>query len=212
MEPQASAPPSQGGGEGESASGGGAAAIADHFGFSPPSKGITYAQVFLILAYFVGLDLGISLLIYIKNIKKNWPFYKCSATYMMFAWLFGYDTETNFQQCIHSMQSSYMTVLMEPANYLMSGITSSIGGLSSSLNDVRGFMNNFRVNLTGGIQNIFGVFLNMLTQIQLMVIKIKDMMSKNIGIMTTMMYTLDTSLQTTQNMWAGPIGKTVRAI
>ena len=205
-------PPSQGGGEGESASGGGAAAIADHFGFSPPSKGITYAQVFLILAYFVGLDLGISLLIYIKNIKKNWPFYKCSATYMMFAWLFGYDTETNFQQCIHSMQSSYMTVLMEPANYLMSGITSSIGGLSSSLNDVRGFMNNFRVNLTGGIQNIFGVFLNMLTQIQLMVIKIKDMMSKNIGIMTTMMYTLDTSLQTTQNMWAGPIGKTVRAI
>jgi len=189
-----------------------AAAIADHFGFSPPSKGITYAQVFLIVAYFVGLDLGISLLIYIKNIKNNWPFYKCSANYMMFAWFFGYDTETNFQQCIHSMQSSYMTVLMEPANYLMSGITSSIGGLSSSLNDVRQFMNNFRVNLTGSIQNIFGVFLNMLTQIQLMVIKIKDMMAKNIGIMTTMMYTLDTSLQTTQNMWAGPIGKTVRAI
>jgi hypothetical protein len=188
------------------------AAIADHFGFAPPSKGTTYMQVCLIIAYFVGLDLGISLLIYIKNIKNNWPFYKCSANYMMFAWFFGYDTETNFQQCIHSMQSSYMTVLMEPANYLMSGITSSIGGLSSSLNDVRQFMNNFRVNLTGSIQNIFGVFLNMLTQIQLMVIKIKDMMAKNIGIMTTMMYTLDTSLQTTQNMWAGPIGKTVRAI
>jgi hypothetical protein len=189
-----------------------ASAIADHFGFAPPSKGTTYMQVCLIIAYYVGLDLGISLLIFIKNIKNNWPLYKCSANYMMFASFFGYDTETNFQQCIHSMQSSYMTVLMEPANYLMSGITSSIGGLSSSLNDVRQFMNNFRVNLTGSIQNIFGVFLNMLTQIQLMVIKIKDMMSKNIGIMTTMMYTLDTSLQTTQNMWAGPIGKTVRAI
>lgn len=219
MDEQASAPPLEGGaGEGAGAAGAlneavlSAAAIADHFGFSPPSKGITYAQVFLIIAYYVGLDLGISLLIYIKNIKNNWPFYKCSANYMMFASVFGYDTETNFQQCIHSMQSSYMTVLMEPANYLMTGITSSIGGLSSSLNDVRQFMNNFRVNLTGSIQNIFGVFLNMLTQIQLMVIKIKDMMSKNIGIMTTMMYTLDTSLQTTQNMWAGPIGKTVRAI
>jgi hypothetical protein len=223
MDEPASAPPLEGGagegaGEGAGAAGAlneavlSAAAIADHFGFSPPSKGITYAQVFLIIAYYVGLDLGISLLIYIKNIKNNWPFYKCSANYMMFASVFGYDTETNFQQCIHSMQSSYMTVLMEPANYLMSGITSSIGGLSSSLNDVRQFMNNFRVNLTGSIQNIFGVFLNMLTQIQLMVIKIKDMMSKNIGIMTTMMYTLDTSLQTTQNMWAGPIGKTVRAI
>jgi hypothetical protein len=39
------------------------------------------------------------------------------------------------------------------------------------------------------------------------------MMSKDIGIMTTMMYTLDTSLQTAQNVWAGAnSGKTVRAV
>ena len=217
---KASAPSLEAGGAGETgetgetlkAAGLSVAAIADHFGFAPPSKGTTYVQVFLIIAYYVGLDIGISLLIFIKNIKTNWPLYKCSANYMMFASFFGYDTETNFQQCIQTMQSSYMSVLMEPANYLMSGITSSIGGLSSSLNDVRQFMNNFRVNLTGSIQNIFGVFLNMLTQIQIMVIKLKDMMAKTIGIMTTLMYTLDTSLQTTQNMWDGPIGKTVRAI
>ena len=110
------------------------------------------------------------------------------------------------------MQSGYMTVLMEPANYLMSVTTSTIGGLSSSLNDMRDFMNNFRNNLTSSIQNIFGVFLNMLTQIQVMVIKIKDTMAKSIGIMTTMMYTLDTTTQTMENTWAGPIGKTIRAI
>lgn len=187
-------------------------AVPEQFGSDPPSKGATYAQALLIILYFVGLDLGISTLIFIKNIKNNWPLYKCSTNYMMFASFFGYDTETNFQQCIQTMQSGYMTVLMEPANYLMEATTSTIGGLTSSLNDVRGFMNNFRNNLTGGIQNIFGVFLNMLTQIQLMVIKIKDMMSKNIGIMTTMMYTLDTSVKTAQSTWAGPIGATVRAL
>ena len=188
------------------------AAAPEKFGSDPPSKISTYAQALLIILYYVGLDLGLAMLIMIKHVKDNWPAYKCSTNYMMFASFFGYDAETNFQQCMQTMQSGYMTVLMEPANYLMSATTSTIGGLSSSLNDIRDFMNNFRNNLTGSIQNIFGVFLNMLTQIQVMVIKIKDMMAKNIGIMTTMMYTLDTSMQTMQNTWAGPIGKTVRSL
>ena len=178
----------------------------------PPSKITTYVQAFLITLYYVGLDIGVFMLIYVKSVKNNWSLFKCSPIYMMTASFFGYDTETNFEQCIQTMQSGYMTVLMEPVNYLMSATTSTIGGLTSSLNDVRDFMNNFRNNLTDSIQNIFGVFLNMLTQIQIMVIKIKDMMSKNVGIMTTMMYTMDTGVQTMQNTWAGPIGKTVRAL
>jgi hypothetical protein len=187
-------------------------ALPDVFKSNPPSKLSTYAQAFLIILYYVGLDVGLAMLIMIKHVKDNWPAYKCSTNYMMAASFFGFDAETNFQQCMQTMQSGYMTVLMEPANYLMSATTSTVGGLSSTLNDVRDFMNNFRTNLTGSIQNIFGVFLNMLTQIQVMVIKIKDMMAKNIGIMTTMMYTLDTSMQTMQNTWGGPIGQVVRAL
>jgi hypothetical protein len=178
----------------------------------PPSKITTFVQMMLMIMYYVGLDIGVFMLIYVKSVKDNWPLFKCSPIYMMTASFFGFDTETNFEQCIQTMQSGYMTVLMEPINYLMSATTSTVGGLTSSLNDLRDFMNNFRNNLTSSIQNIFGVFLNMLTQIQIMVIKIKDMMSKNVGIMTTMMYTLDTSVQTMENTWAGPIGKTVRAL
>jgi phage-related minor tail protein len=182
------------------------------YGSDPPSKMSTYAQAVSIILYFIGLDMALALIILIKHVKDNWPFYKCSTNYMMSASLFGYDTEKNFQQCIQTMQTGYMTVLMEPANYLMSGINTTIGGLSSSLNDVRGFMNNFRTNLTGSIQNIFGVFVNMLTQIQVMVIKMKDTMSKTVGIMATLMNTMDASVQTMQSAWAGPIGATVRAL
>ena len=182
------------------------------FGIDPPSKIITAVDVTAIILYYIGLDVGISMLLLIKHVKDNWPLYKCKTNYMLFSWFFGYDTETNFQQCIQTMQTGYMTVLMEPANYLMEATTSTIGGLTSSLNDVRGFMNDFRLNLTGNIQNIFGVFLNMLAQLQLMVIKIKDMMSQTIGIMTTMMYTLDTTIKTMQSAWAGPIGQVVRAL
>ena len=186
--------------------------IPEDFGSDPPSKFATYLQMLLIVAYYVGLDVAVFALIYIKGVKDNWPLFKCSPIYMMTASFFGYDTETNFQQCIQTMQTGYMSVLMEPANYVMSVTTGAIGGLTDGLNDVREFMNNFRVNMTGNIQNIFGVFLNMLVQIQVMVIKMKDMMSKNIGIMTTLMYTMDTSVQTMENTWAGPIGNVVRAL
>jgi len=189
-----------------------ASEMPENFGSDPPSKIFTYAQSLLIILCYVGLDVGVFMLIYIKSVKDNWPLFKCSPVYMVTASFFGYDTKTNFEQCIQTMQTGYMGILMEPINYLMSATTSTIGGLTSSLNSIRDFMNNFRNNLTGSIQNIFGVFLNMLTQIQIMVIKLKDMMSKNVGIMTTMMYTLDTSLQTMENTWAGPIGGLVRAL
>jgi hypothetical protein len=188
------------------------AAAPENFGSDPPSKTSTYAQALLIIVYYVGLDVGLAMLIMIKYVKDNWPVYRCGTNYMLFASFFGVDPQTNFQECLQSMQSGYMTVLMEPMHYLMSVTTGTIGGLSSSLNNVRGFMNNFRNNLTGSIQNIFGVFLNMLTQVQVMIITMKDMMAKTIGIMTTMMYTLDTSVKTMQNTWAGPIGQTVRAL
>ena len=182
------------------------------FGTDPPSKMMTLFDAIVIILYYIGLDLGISMLLLIKHVKDNWPLYKCKTNYMMFAWFFGYDTDTNFQQCMQTMQSGYMTILMRPANYLMSLTTSSIQGLTSSFNDVREFMNNFRINIADGIFNIFGVFLNMLTQIQLMIISMKDMVSKLIGIMTTSMYTMDTGMKTMQSTWNGPIGEVIRSL
>ena len=182
------------------------------FGTDPPSKIITFVDVVVIILYYIGLDIGISTLIFIKHIKDNWPYYKCKTNYMMFAWFFGYDTETNFQHCMQTMQSGYMTILMQPANYLMSLTTDSINGLSSSFNDVREFMDGFRTNMSGGIFNIFGVFVNMLIQIQMMIIKMKDVIAKNIGIMATSMYTMDTGMKTMQSTWNGPIGQVVRAL
>jgi hypothetical protein len=182
------------------------------FGVDPPSKIITLVDVTVIILYYMGLDVGISMILLIKHVKDNWPLYKCKTNYMLFSWFFGFDTETNFQQCMQTMQSGYMTILMQPANYLMSITTSSINGLTSSFNDVREFMNMFRINVSDSIFNIFGVFLNMLIQIQMMVIKMKDMVSKNIGIMATSMFTLDTGIKTMQSTWNGPIGEVVRAL
>jgi len=186
--------------------------VSDVFGTDPPSKVLNVIDMVAIVLFYIGLDIGVSTLLFIKNVKNNWPYYKCQTNYMLFSWFFGYDTETNFKQCMQNMQSGYMTVLMQPANYLMSLTSSSISGLSSSLNDVRNFMSNFRTNVSDGVSNIFGVFLNMLVQLRLMMITIKDMIGKNIGILTASLYTMDTSNQAMTSTWAGPIGQMVRAL
>ena len=85
------------------------------FGTDPPSKMMTLFDAIVIILYYIGLDLGISMLLLIKHVKDNWPLYKCKTNYMLFAWFFGYDTDTNFQQCMQTMQSGYMTILMRPA-------------------------------------------------------------------------------------------------
>ena len=73
--------------------------VPDMFGTDPPSKILTFVDVIAIIVFYVGLDVGVSTLLFIKNVKTNWPYYKCQTNYMLFSWFFGYDTETNFQQC-----------------------------------------------------------------------------------------------------------------
>lgn len=186
--------------------------VPEQFGSDPPSKFATNLQMLLIIAYYIVVNVAVFMMIYIKYIKDNWSLFQCSPTFMLTASFFGYDTQTNFQQCIQTMQADYMGILMEPANYIMSVATTAIGGLTNSLNSVREFMNNFRNKLTESIKGIFGVFLNMLVSIQMMIIQMKDMMSKIIGIMTTTMYTTDTAIKTMKSTWNGPIGDVVRAL
>lgn len=186
--------------------------VPEQFGSDPPSKFATNLQMLLIIAYYIVVNVVVFMMIYIKYIKDNWSLFQCSPTIMMTAWFFDVDTQTNFQQCIQNMQADYMDILLEPTNYVMSVASNAISSLTSALNNVREFMNNFRNKLTDSIKGIFGVFLNMLVQVQMMIIQMKDMISKIIGIMTTTMYTTDTAIKTMQSTWNGPIGEVVRAL
>ena len=64
--------------------------------------------------------------------------------------------------------------------------------------------------ITSIVKNIFGIFINILTQFQFIMIKMKDMMGKIVGIMATMMYLLQGSIMTMQSSWKGPPGEMVR--
>lgn len=166
-------------------------------------------SIFIVLV-FIAMYFYNILAVGIKNVQDNWPEYRCNPMVMPFAGTFGHDAGQNFTYCIQTMQSDYMGVLLQPINYAMSVTNSATGGIMNSVQSIREFMNQLRNSITSIVGSIFGVFLNILIQFQFIIVKIKDTMSKIIGIMATMMYILQGSVMTMQSSWNGPPGDMVR--
>jgi phage-related protein len=129
---------------------------------------------------------------------------------MPFAGTFGHNVMSNFTHCIQNTQMDFMGYLLQPLNYLMSVMNKTIGGLMESIQDIRSFINVFRNMVLSIVQSIFGVFINILTQFQFIMIKMKDMLGKIVGVMATMMYILQGTVMTMQSSWNGPPGQMVR--
>jgi len=167
---------------------------------------------FLIIIIFLGLYVFNILSVGITKVKEDWPKYRCNPSVMPFASIFGQDPVSNFTFCIQNMQTNYMGFLMQPLQYNL-GVIGNVGTtLTKSVNDVRAFISNIRTFVTDIIQSIFGVFLNILIEFQRITINIKDLFGKLVGIMATLMYTLNGSIMTMNSAWDGPPGQLTRAL
>jgi len=144
----------------------------------------------------------------IANIKAKWPLYRCNPLYMPLA----DNIESNFVYCIQSMQTNFMGVLLEPLSFLTNSIGNVVGDMLESINFVRAMFNKIRGFISSIIQSVFGVFLNLVIEFQKITIGIIDLIGKTIGIMTTLMYTIDGSIQTMESAWNGPPGQMVQAL
>ena len=162
--------------------------------------------IFIFLYIFNVLSVGI------QKIKDDWPQYRCNPIVMPFASVFGYDPMSNFSFCIQNMMSSYMGYLMQPIKYSFSVLGNISKDINDALTGVRAFFNNIRNYITNIIQTVFGVFLNILIEFQRVTINIKDMFAKLIGILATLMYTLEGTVDTMESAWNGPPGQLVRAL
>jgi hypothetical protein len=131
---------------------------------------------------------------------------------MPFASVFGQDTSKNFTYCIQTMQTNYMSYLMQPVMYNLNVIGSLGSNITKAINDVRAFFDKIRNFITSIVEGIFSVFLNILIEFQRITINIKDLFGKLIGIMATLLFTLDGSIKTMNSTWAGPPGQLVRAL
>lgn len=159
----------------------------------------------------LGFIAQISVMMYFKSvldIRQNWPIYRCNPSY----WIFSENITEDFTYCVQNTQMNMMGYLLQPLNYMVSSLTSIGGGFNESINNIRVMFSSIRTFVADIIQNVFGVFLNMIVEFQKIIISIKDMVGKMIGIVVTIMYVLDGSIKTMNSAWAGPPGQIVKAI
>jgi hypothetical protein len=148
----------------------------------------------------------------LTQLKEQWPLIRCNPLAMPFASAFGADTTENFTYCVQDMQTKYMSYLLQPLNYNFGVIGNIASSITESLEGVRNFISNLRTFISDIVGGIFAVFLNILIEVQRLTINIKDMNGKLVGIMATIMFTLDGSVKTMQSTWGGPPGQLVRGL
>lgn len=159
----------------------------------------------------LGFLAQITVMMYFKSvleIRENWPLYRCNPPY----WIFSENISEDFTYCVQNTQMNMMGYLLQPLNYMVSSLTSIGGQFSDSINNIRKMFSSIRGFVSDIIQNVFGVFLNLIVEFQKIIISIKDMVGKMIGIVVTIMYVLDGSIKTMNSAWSGPPGQLVRAI
>ena len=148
----------------------------------------------LILVIFIGLYVFSILSVGLKNIKKDWPEYRCNPRIMPFASYFGYDPTENFTQCISSTMSGLMGFFLAPLNFLLS----LLGGLGSVITDavqgVRELQNFIRNAITGIITDVMGIFMNILIEFQKLIMGVKDLTMKLLGVSSVVLNLMSGSI------------------
>jgi hypothetical protein len=165
--------------------------------------------------HFLYLNLGFTIYLFsiyyftsLKEIKDNWATYRCNPMYMPLS----DDLKKDFVYCIQTMQSDYMGYILQPLTFSTASLTNIAGNFSSEINNIRNMFSQTRTFMSDIVQKIFGVFLNIIIEFQKIIIGMKDLVAKTIGIMTTLLFILDGSMKTMQSLWNGPNGQLVRSL
>jgi len=165
--------------------------------------------------YFIYVNLGFALytvatyyLSSIKEIKDNWPLYRCNPMYMPLS----ENMSQDFTYCVQNITTSFMGYLLQPLTFITSTLATLGADFSKQINSIRGMFDKIRNFISSIFQSIFGVFMNIIIEFQKIIIGMKDLIGKTIGILVTLMYVMDGSLKTMNSAWKGPSGQLVKAL
>ena len=101
---------------------------------------------------------------------------------------------------------------MLPLNYVIKLIGMVAKKIVKDIDKIRAFVSQLREKIMRIIQDTFGVLLNILISFQKILIVMRDMVNKIIGIFVTLMYIMQGAMFTMQSMWAGINGQMVRSM
>ena len=171
-------------------------------------KGKEWGVFVLINLFFVLLLSRVYLTISFKNIKMNWPKYRCNPIFMPLS----DNMMEDFTYCVQKTQATFMKQLMQPIMYMINGLSQITSAFDGNLFNIRKMFNYIREQIMFIIKAIFNVFMSIIVEFQRLLVSIKDLVMKVIGIVAVMINLVDGSIKTGQSAWNGPPGEMVRGI
>ena len=151
-----------------------------------PPTGKNWLNFIYINIVFVGFIFSLYYFTSIQDIKDNWVNYRCNPMYMPLS----DNIEQDFTYCVQTMQTNYMGFLLQPLTFVTSSLTEMAWSFSQQINDVRNMFSQTRGFITDIVVSIYGIFLNIIIEFQKIIIGIKDLVGKIIGILAVLLLSL----------------------
>lgn len=142
-------------------------------------------------------------------LKKNWIEYRCNPIYMPMAGLVGQDVATNFTQCTMKGFHDYAGFIMDPLIGQFTVVNETLGEIGGAMNSMREMSADVRNGFMGIIGSVFGKIQNLMSQFQYIIIRMRTLMGRIVGVMAGFVYMFHGGMQTATSIQNGPIMKTM---
>jgi hypothetical protein len=165
----------------------------DKYGGSVIITGIVLFIFFIFFSYFYVMNK-------LKPIKADWAMQRCNPAVMPFAGIinapdgaskFDY-TADNFHHCTQTILSTIIGYFLQPIHHSIGTLNEFFSQISKSVNMIRHVFAYIRNRIMSIVSDIFGRMYNIVIPVQIILIKLKDILEKNVAVLTSSLYTVMT--------------------
>lgn len=157
-----------------------------------------FSAMFIFFVFFT-LNLYVFVMLYMNEIKNNWPMYRCNPTVIPFASYFGVDPIENFGKCIQRMQAGFMQEFLAPVFHVLNVMGDSTSELMKSIADVKGFSDGLQSSFGGGAVSFGGILRNLSIAFQTIFLGVIDTFGRIAGVLRLIMELFNSFLMLIRN-------------
>jgi hypothetical protein len=166
----------------------------------------------LILFVFLTIIMYSTISEYIATADKSWAANRCNPLVMPFVGLVGHDAAKNFMRCVKSADSKNINNILDPVKVDIDTLNNRLTSLNNIVDNTRTDLFAMRDNTSDVFENIYNVIFNLLSETQKSLIWIKDVISKMVGVLTALSYSMQGNSIIDKSILNGPVEKIKQSI
>ena len=166
----------------------------------------------LILLVFLIIIMYSTISVYIATMDKSWTTNRCNPLVMPFVGLFGHNPTKNFMRCVKAADSKNINTILEPVKVGIDMLSNNMETINTRVDNTRTDLSNMRDNTSDVFEKIYNVIFNLLSETQKSLIWIKDVISKMVGVLTALSYSMQGNSIIDKSILTGPVENIKKSI